>query len=260
MLYIILIFFINSSFSYEDKDREINKNIKSILHFHFGAVLNNRNSEFFEIYRKDLGGNIDDFKISPTAGLTIKYGYKDVMRLGVSVSYYSFRLYDEMEQEINSSVQARREIVEDFDWTDIPILFIAEYNPKKSHQFKSYAGAGIGVVVSKVFWNEEIQTYDWDIRQGGIVYDEFQFYPTFRLYFGTELGFDKEKKESLLGGITFEPRINYILRKDDLFYPIQSQIENQFHGLGKSFWFNNFIFELNIGLTLNFYHKKKGVK
>ena len=89
------------------------------------------------------------------------------------------------------------------------------------------------------------------------MYDKLKFFPTFRIYFGTELGFDKENKESLLGGITFEPRINYILRKVDLFKPIQGQFDNPYNSLSNSFWFNNFIFELNIGLSLNFYHKKK---
>lgn len=256
MLIIIVILFNFFSFSYNDKDKKINNRVSSIIQLHYGVLFPNQNFEFFEIYKKDIGGKNQKFRYGPSIGITNKFNFKDNYRIGVSLSRFEIDFYDEYEQPIYPNSLSNRYVVQNINWQDYPVLFLFEYNPNKKNQFKSYIGGGLGVVVSNVYWNEEIETFDWDVRKGGVVYDELKFFPIARFYFGTELGFDKENNESLLGGITIEPRINYIYRYIDFFSPVSVQVENAYYGINKNIWFNNFIFEFNVGLTLNFYYKK----
>jgi len=259
MIALLILVFCSNLFSYEDIDQNINNNVKSIVNVSIGHSVSNQNKQFFEIYNSIIGGNSNEFRQSPTVNFSTKYSFRDIYRMGFSISYLELSLYDSFNQKINNSSSSSRDIIENINWTDFPVLYIFEINPRQEHQFKSYAGVGLGLTISKVEWTEEISTYDWDIRQGGTNYDKFQFFPTIRLYAGTELGFDKENKHSMLGGITIEPRLNYVFRKIDFFSVISNQFESSKSDLNNSFWFNNFIFEINIGITLNFYHKKKGV-
>lgn len=253
LLYILLCYF---SLAHNNTNIENTNKITSILQINYGAIFPNKNQEFFDIYEKDLGGIANSFKYSSIVGITNKFIFNSNYRIGASLNYYKFKLYDEFEQLIVPNQLLKRNIVENLTWEDYPILFIFEYNPNIKKQFNSYIGGGIGLVLSNIYWNENIETYSWDIRKGGIVYDEYKLYPTLRFYFGTELGFDKEKKESFLGGIIIEPRINYTFRQIDFFSPIRNQIPDAYYGINRKFWFNNFIFELNLGLTFNFYFKK----
>ncbi len=258
MLYLLTILFINQLYAYKNKDQQINNKVSSVVHLQIGGLITGQNPDFFEIYKRDLGGGVEDFSKTPTISFSGKYSYKNIYKMGYSLSFYRVTINDVYSQQIPGANLAKRDIVQDINITDVPVLFLFEFNPKQSNQFKSYAGIAAGVVVSKVFWYEDIITYDWDTRKGGTLYDQLMFFPTLRLYSTTELGFDKESEESFLGGITIEPRINYIYRNVDLFSPIIPQMKSDFHNLGKRFWFNNFIFEINIGLTLNFYHINKG--
>jgi hypothetical protein len=258
MLFLFTILFINQIYAYRDKDEAINSKVSSVIHLQIGGIFTSSNPDFFEIYRRDLGGTAEAFSSSPTVSLSGKYTYKDIYKMGYSISFLKTKINDVYEQRIGGSNLARREVFQDINFTDFPVLFLFEFNPKQRHQFKSYAGIGVGTVISKVYWYEDIMTFDWDTRKGGTVHNRLMFFPTLRLYVCTELGFDKENEESFLGGITIEPRLNYVYRNVDLFSPIIPQIDNDFHNLGKRFWFNNFIFEINFGLTLNFYHIKKG--
>lgn len=258
MFLIIILVFCSNLFSYKDIDQNINKNVQTIVNLSIGHSVSNKNKQFFEIYNNIIGGKTDEFKQSPNINFSTKYSFRNIYRMGFSVSYLENSLYDSFNQAIFNTGYTSRDIVENITLTDIPVLYVFEFNPRQEHQFKSYAGFGAGVLISKVEWIEDINTFDWDIRQGGTNYNEFQFFPTLRFYAGTELGIDKENKQSLLGGITIEPRLNYVFRKIKFFSVVSNQFESSISDLNSSFWFNNFIFELNIGITLNFYHKKKG--
>lgn len=256
MHYILIILIYSTLYSYDDKDKEINKNVSSIIHLQYGFLFPNNNSEFFEIYKKDLGGFKSNFNYKPSLSISNKFIYNNDFRVGILVSRYSYDFYEEYEQLIIPNTLFYRNIIQNISINDYPVLGIMEYIPRKENQFKSYVGLATGILVSKVYWEEEISTFDWDQRRGGIVYDNLFYYPMISVYFGTELGFDKINKESFLGGLTIEPRINYIYRKMDFFSPLNKQIPDAYFGINREIWINNFIFELNLGLTLNFYIKK----
>jgi len=257
---LILLLSFSYLYSYEDKDEEINKNVNSVVNLSIGFSNASSDAKFFEKYNKIIGGFNTEIKTNLNFSFSTKYEFNKKYRIGYSISYLQFSMYDTFEQNINNSGLSTRLVNEDFKMIDFPVLLMFEYNPRQGQQFKTYGGIALGTTVTKMYWNEEINTYDWDKRKGGLRYDELMFFPIIRLYAGTELGFDKEEKQSMLGGITIEPRINYVFRKIDFFSVISNQFENHVNSLNESFWFNNFIFEINFGITINFYHNKKEVQ
>lgn len=230
--------------------------VNSVIQVYCGYLNPSKNNEFFEIYKNDIGGKKESFHYTLNFGIANKISIYDKFKLVISLNRYGLTLSDDFNQKIETNNLLTRRVIENFSWTDYPCLVNIEYSPNTLKQFKSYAGLGIGLVFSKLYWEEKIESYNWDIRKSGIIYDDIKEYPTIRIYCGTELDFDKSSKKSFFGGLTIEPRINYIYRKIDFFAPISPQIRYSVNGNTKYFWFNNFIFELNLGLTFNFYFKK----
>lgn len=126
MHYILIILIYSTLYSYDDKDKEINKNVSSIIHLQYGFLFPNNNSEFFEIYKKDLGGFKSNFNYKPSLSISNKFIYNNDFRVGILVSRYSYDFYEEYEQLIIPNTLFYRNIIQNISINDYPVLGIMD--------------------------------------------------------------------------------------------------------------------------------------
>ena len=179
-------------------------------------------------------------------------------RIGASVEAYRARFQDNYRQDFvglnafGDTVRGFRGIYQDFNLKVLPVFATVEIVPVSS-QFRTYAGAGVGVAYSEVFWSETVSsTNPSDSRTGGVYVDEQRFAPAFRLYTGIELGFDPTETASLLHSLFIEARYSHISTSLPLLEQLSSQVQNAPAGWKDRFSIRMGGFALVAGLTLQF--------
>ncbi len=231
-LVICLQLFVSVAWSEEKKAGDIEnleyeyKPFNSIIYAQIGFSMASESKEFFDKYGELLGGFKTSFNKNPALGAGVKFQFSENFRYCVEFEYLKFKLMDNYSLEIAELDEkwirsfSQRITIEDY-----PVLVSLEYMPI-NQQFRTYVGAGAGVLISSTVWNESVDSnIPRDSRKGGKHYDEVNYFPSFRFYVGTALGFDKIDAKSLFGGLTVELKYNYSLREFDIFHEISEQME-----------------------------------
>ncbi len=179
-------------------------------------------------------------------------------RVGASVEAYRARFQDNYRQNFikldsfGDTVRGFRGIYQDFNIKVLPVFATIEVVPVAA-QFRTYAGAGIGIAYTEIFWSETINSTDpLDIRTGGVHIDETRFIPAFRLYTGMELGFDRSEGNSPLHSLFIEVRYSFISTSLPLLERVFPQVDRAPAAWKESFSVRTGGFAIAAGIALQF--------
>jgi len=260
LLYLIT-FLPIESLSYRDKDTLINQNIKATLNIEIGQLIGNKANEFFDIYNNIMKENANYFGNSKyenwaTSKISLKIKYKEKFRLGIETAYYNSFFKDAYKDSaVRFSTLFERSHFQNINLTTIPVLFSFDYIPFYKSQFRTYYGIAIGLAMTNIRWEERVYSdVDLDIRQPGIQINDRIFSPSYRIYTGLELGFDKEEVRSFFGGLIFEIGISQVFRYYQFFKELNSQLYEPNSKLEKDIEFIPFYLSINLGISFNFYY------
>lgn len=254
-LFIFLFFCLNYAGS-EQVTKSDSGRFSSIIYFSVGFTLGTGASEFFKEYNSNVGGVASSFKLTSNIAAGTKFDFIKGYRFGLEAGYFQTRMIDNFTQYlVPGNQQTVRKINEDITVNTYPVMLLAEAVPFQS-QFRTYAGIGLGVVFSKISWQEDVSSaIQNDTRKGGLIYDKNEVLPSIRFYTGVELGFDKNRFGSFLGSLIIEVSYTYFNRKAEIF----NKLSKQFTEVPES-WSNKFSIipdyvNLGASISFNFIHK-----
>ncbi|MFN3195394.1 MAG: hypothetical protein ACE364_05555 [Chlorobiota bacterium] len=190
-----------------------------------GGVYGGNSAEFMNIYQNQIGGNNVNFKHTPAFGFGLKAWINDNYRISLHAEYFESRMNDAyFEFDSLQLGTVERDLFHKINTTTIPIVASIDYIPIEQ-QFKTYLTFGAGIVISKVKWEENVNsTRSSDLRVGGIHYNQTDILPMLRAGLGVELDFDKPVVGEVIGSLTFELTYSYMFRN----LPMYDNIKNQF--------------------------------
>lgn len=217
----------------------------------FGVSAN----DFFVVYKNPafIGGQKTEFNPTASLGIWLKYPIIPAIRVGISAENYSSHLlesYSQFALGVDSLKKGVRNIQQDFSIKTVPILLTAEWCPSKV-QFRSFAGAGIGVALISAAWRESLtSTYSADLRTGGTYLNQGIVAPAIRLYAGTEMGFDQPKSRMFMHSLSFDLRFTFIPASFSLFKKLAPQFKNPPSEWSDETYFN--VGGISFSVSLNF--------
>jgi hypothetical protein len=175
----------------------------SIIYLMAGFPFAAESKDFFANYSSILGGKKEEFRVFPIMCIGSKFQFWQKFRLGFETEFFYAQAKDYFEQKYATTDEViYRNLSETIKVSTIPALATFEFIPHDK-QFRTYLGCGLGFSFTNISWNEILEsTDDYDKRQGGNHYNEFQIDPMIKLYSGLELGFDKDKTENFLGSFS----------------------------------------------------------
>lgn len=194
-----------------------------------GPVFGISSPEFADAYTQ-FGGGPFSMDAPLSIGASTKTTVGDGLRAGASVEAYRGRFQDNYTQVVatgsGDTVLGFRNIYQDMQVKVLPVFVTLEVVPVQA-QFRTYAGIGVGLAYTEVFWQETVtSTLFGDRRTGGLHIDEQRFAPAFRLYTGVELGFDRERGQAGLHSLTIEARYSYIPLSLPLLAGVAAQVDD----------------------------------
>jgi len=237
------------------------KNLSSLFFFSRGWVFGSASPSFFNDYNKlfiinnndnSISNSNKDFKTTPELSIGLKFQLLQNYRFGILIDYVKAYLNEGIYQSYKSyGIDQSRNLNEDISVNSFPILLTAEYIPFDT-QFRIYYGIGLGVVWSSTDWDEFVSsTNEYEQRTGGQLVLKNTIYPSFRIYAGTELGFDKTSSRAFLGSFIIEAGYTFIARYINMFSEIANQFDPKLSNGSTSYSvFPGFI-GLNFGITFN---------
>ncbi len=236
-------------------DRFEEYKFKPIVTFGVGFPFGQGASDFFKIFQSEIGGNSDKFSSTPSGNVVFKSWISRNSRIGISASYHKINVFDDY--YVIGEYLTRNHINE-INIGTIPLIAKWEYIPYDK-QFRSYVGAGLGLVASQITWKERVQsTFPLDSRKGGVHFDELSISPAIELYSGIELGFDEYPESLFLGSIIFELDYKYSPQSVDIFKNIKTQINDYSPKLDKKVSMFSGYFTFSVALSFNLLGKRSG--
>lgn len=225
----------------------------------FGAsVLGISSTDFLQEYHR-LGGTSFVFDAPLSLGVHTKIAIGNGLRVGGTAEGYRARFQDNYRQHIEQivpldTIRGFRDVYQDMQIKVVPVFATLEVVPVQA-QFRTYAGVGIGVAYTQVYWYEALSSsLSGDKRTGGLHMDKQVITPAARLYTGIELGFDPNytKQKVVLHSLFFEARYSYIPISVPLLQAVAKQIPN-----APAHWQNPIAihaggFGLVVGITVEF--------
>lgn len=254
-LSISLVILICANFLFADFNTKQEKQAEGVhteLHIRLDFKAATYTSNFFDIYQDLFEGVKNRFDETPAVFVGTKVYINKQFRAGAFGGVSQTNLSDSYYRE-NDGIA--RSYNQDIKIRNLPIYGIFEYVPYYT-QFKSYLGAGFGININNVYWEENIgSSLKGDLRVGGINYEQTHITPMITFQTGMELGFDKFGKRSFLGGVIFEVKYQYTFRKLDIFHKVKDQFSpvipdelNSAYSMGAGY------ICLSVGVCFNYYH------
>jgi|APTNR8051073442_1049403.scaffolds.fasta_scaffold04120_8 hypothetical protein len=200
-----------------------------------GGVFGASSNDFQEDYQNIIGGNSLDFRDTPAFGAGLKFWLEDHYRLSISADYFESKSSDSYSEFDSLSIgTVTRDINNEFNITSIPIVISLDYIPVEQ-QFKTYVSLGTGILLSRVSWQESVNSNRAsDIRIGGTHYDDTDIFPLIRGALGVELDFDQSVTGNIIGNLTIELRYTYMFRNVDMYGKIKNQLNTESSSLENS--------------------------
>jgi hypothetical protein len=224
------------------------------IYFLLGYPAGPNSEDFFNVYKKYVGGSNDVFRVSPIIGVGTKFTILKNYKVGLLGYFYQCTFRDYFSQKIYPTPDSPlRWVSEELEINNYPLFLTAEYNPYIKSQFHTYFGLGIGCNFGNIDWIETNNTASpQDIRKGGIIIKESTYSLTTRAYLGMELGFDKKTRKYLLGGLIFEAAYVYDTRQIDMFANLYPQFMVPPQQFKSKYPVIPGIFELSMAVSLVF--------
>ncbi|MBI5326612.1 MAG: hypothetical protein HZB41_15280 [Ignavibacteriae bacterium] len=228
------------------------KNFSAVACIYTGFGFATQSVDFFKEYNSYFNKYTEQFKVTPVFGFALKYTYSDIYRFGFSVDYIGASLREYFDENfIKYNRDFSRAVGDNISITSVPVLLIAELKPFEQ-QFQGFVGIGAGIVYSSIDWDENISSnYSEDIRESSRIISEKKVYPTFRIYTGTELGFDRHSGSNFLGSLIIEAGYTFLVRYTDIYSNLTKQFSPVPEGWRKSYAIFPGYINLSIGLSFN---------
>lgn len=229
-----------------------NKYFNASIYFFAGAVFGTSASDFMEEYSTHLKGLKPYFQNTPFIEGGLKIKLIDELKLCLSGGYFESRIDDGY---IESTKLGNEEIERRYDQSivvkTLPLMAAVEYFPFPN-QFRTFVGFGVGAALSDANWTETIYSVITDPRKGGVHLNNKSAVPIFRLYAAIDLGFDKERYDSVLGGIVVRAGYTYLIRKFKMMEKVAEQFEEQPGRWQQDYYLISGYLSFGVSLYLNF--------
>lgn len=228
------------------------KKLKAQIFIGSGLSMGVSATEFFEEYAKSFEGSANTLKDVPVGSAGIRVELGNDLRLSVMGSYLRSFFNDGYKIEAKTPIgSGMRVFDQDFVVETIPIIASLEYLSLRA-PYRSYIGAGLGISVSRIYWQENIaSSIDRDKRKGGINLNEKSVFPTMRISTGSELYFDRDFEDYFLGSLTLEVSYTYIFRSVDVFKNVREQFWEFTAGLNEKYSIAPGYIGMNLILSFN---------
>lgn len=229
-------------------DRFTEDKFKPIIFAGIGWDLGQNADKFLELYSKGFGGNVLDFSTSPTVLLEYKSWIMRKMRLAIASSFVNYSYFDEF---WTLGTYITRSHTNEISFNRVPIMLKVEFIPHDK-QFRSYAGAGVGVLLQHTKWRETIRSnFALDKRVSSTLYDELEAFPGIIFYSGLELGFDEYPESFFLGSLIFQLDYCYFPNKMDIFKKARKVVDEPTPLLNRKIRIFESYFSFAVGLSFN---------
>lgn len=248
----------------EEKDNVSGTKINNMICIYAGPKFGYGSSDFSENYTEYFAGRNNEFSAKLAFGASLKLEPSEGVRLGILGEFAQTGFSDIYKQQIrphrDSLPVGERSIEQQFAITSYPILLTAEIAPTLN-QFRTYIGAGIGVGIAHISWQEKLNSsFVNDIRTGGSYVDETAIAPAFTLYTGIELGFDKKVKQSIFAGVLIEAKYVYSGVSAAFFDKARKQFASPPSIWSEKIYAGVGAFAINVGVFFQFTKQAEAVK
>lgn len=224
-----------------------------VFYFQMGGTFSLGGENFFETYRDYYGGEKSYFDKTPKFNFGARIIVNQHWRLNASAGYFSATIDEFYSQNYENSIESGTRLIDQsFRLTNIPLTFSVEYVPFDV-PYKTFVGAGLGMDVGNVKWNEMIQPgSNIDKREGGDWSTGTILSPVINFSTGINLLFDRHHPEYILHNFLIELRYSFIYRNRDIFVKSKNQFIDEIPALSDSYYIYPSYIELNFGFSLNF--------
>jgi hypothetical protein len=252
---IFFVLFVTEILYCDVKPLETGRNYKhhnTTMYLEIGYPFVINSTEFFETYSEFLKGTNNHLSLTTDVGMGIKISFFENFRFGVNISYLNAKFSDTYKEKMNNGIEEiNRDIIQNFDFNSIPIIFTADMIPTEK-QFRTYAGLMAGAVVGKYNWKEDLTSnVKFDIRKGGNHFKKNVISPAIGIYTGIDLGFDKNAGSMFLGSFFIETSYLLFLNSINIFENVSEQFRENGNILKNNY--NPFpgCLSLKIGVSFN---------
>jgi hypothetical protein len=248
VLFLIILFSTNLLKS--EQKYKFNQSLYFLLGYPAGA----NSEDFFNVYKKYVGGSNDSYRISPIVGVGTKFTILKNYKIGLLGYFYQCTFRDYYGQKIYPTPESpTRWVSEELIINNYPLFITTEYNPYIKSQFHTYFGLGVGCNFGNITWTETVNaSVPEDKRYGGKLVDKSTYSLTTRTYLGMELGFDKKTRKYLLGGLIFEAAYVYDSRHIEMFKKLNPQFLVKHEEFDDKYPIIQGMFELSMSVSLVF--------
>jgi hypothetical protein len=192
----------------------------------FGGVFGVHSTDFFQSYKRYLGGPSSTFDVPYVIeGGIASYLWKNVS-VGLTASYYKAVVRESYKQFYpfgDTSATTLLSIAQDMSVTATPIIATIDYYPT-DRQFATYVGAGLGIGISTIVWKQGV--YGNGSASETTPYNDTHIVPAGLLRAGISLGWDKERTTKVAGALTFEVRYTFLTVTAPLFESLAGSLPN----------------------------------
>ncbi|MBU3741058.1 MAG: hypothetical protein FGM24_02115 [Candidatus Kapabacteria bacterium] len=193
-----------------------------------GSVMGMHAPEFFRDYKLYLQGPSSTFNAPEIVRVGIASYQFTGVAVGLTSGYYRGvvrETYLYRSERIDTSLRLPTQtLYQEITATAIPSMLTVDYVPN-GRQFTTYAGAGIGMTVLRLSWNEELTASQASgARRSGERYNKTHLVPTFMARTGVSLGLDKHLTQNASAAIHIEVSYTYGVASAPLFSRIAKDI------------------------------------
>ena len=193
-----------------------------------GSLMGMHAPEFFRDYKRYLQGPASTFNAPEVLRIGIgSYQFTDIA-VGLTSGYYRGvvrETYLYRSERIDSAMRLPTQtLYQEITATSIPTMLTVDYVPN-GRQFTTYAGAGVGMSVLRLTWNEGLSASQvMGARRSGERYNEVHLVPTFMVRTGVSLGLDKHLSQHAAAAIHIEVSYTHSITSAPLFSSIANDI------------------------------------
>lgn len=221
------------------------------MYLDFFGVFGRNASEFFDDYRKYLGGisstfdaplgiggGISSFQI-PDLGIGIKAAYS---RSVVRETYLYAPLFD--------TTRPKQSTTQDFTLSVIPVMLTLDYF-QLNRQFTTYVGVSAGLAFTDIQWTESLATTTLPgARLSGERYDDSHVSPAVGVRAGVSLGWDSRTDAAVQPALYVEASYTYIPVSAPLFQEVAKTLSDPPERLRQAYAMQAGGFGVHIGISL----------
>lgn len=218
-----------------------------------GATFGIHSSDFFTDYKYYLRGPSSTFNVPETVRFGVSSYQLTNVGFGLTAAYYRAvvrETYDFKPTAFDSALGLPPQgLSQSFTMSVIPAMITADYCPI-DRQFATYVGAGAGVGIVSIQWDETTAASQaTGARRSGERYSDTHIVPAFMVRTGVSLGLDRKISSSTTAAIHVELSYSYIPVRARLFERVASQIPVNDPGLRESYAVQAGGLGMHVGLT-----------